>query len=424
MTAAKLTVAVRMYNVGFGDAFVVTVRKGRQAWRMIVDCGVHTQGQVRSLEESVNAIIDDLRTADPTEPPHVNVLVATHHHADHIAGFALDAWQQVAVDEVWIPFVEDPTDEDARALREAQTSAATRLIGLLDQRTLGLNPDAWPDALATARWFAVNSSRNAKAADRLLGRNGRGFATRPRIRFLPLASASPEEQIIATTIKDVAVHVLGPPRDPAFLKRMNPPAQAGWLALDCDTDLTSRIEEPLFGSTFAMDADECRRDFPELAEEAGRSLQNLDQINDPGLLAAASILERAVNNTSLFFVLDVAGLHLLFPGDAQQGSWDYVLSNPNMLSLVSSVVFYKIAHHGSHNGTPKNYVENILTDGAYAMLPWGLVRRWEESIPKQKLLEALRAHEHIIIRADQPTPIRGRVKVRGNLWTEVTFTTE
>jgi len=63
MTAAKLTVAVRMYNVGFGDAFVVTVRKGRQAWRMIVDCGVHAQGQVRSLEESVNAIIGDLRTA-------------------------------------------------------------------------------------------------------------------------------------------------------------------------------------------------------------------------------------------------------------------------------------------------------------------------------------------------------------------------
>jgi beta-lactamase superfamily II metal-dependent hydrolase len=420
MTAAKLTVAVRMYNVGFGDAFVVTVRKGRQAWRMIVDCGVHAQGQVRSLEESVNAIIGDLRTADPTKPPHVNVLVATHHHADHIAGFALDAWQEVAVDEVWVPFVEDPTDEDAKALREAQTNAATRLISLLEQRTLGLNLDAWPDALTAARWFAVNSSRNAKAADRLLGRNGLSFATGPRIRFLP--SASPGEQIIATTIKDVVVHALGPPRDPAFLKRMNPPAQVGWLALDRDTDLTSRIEEPLFGTTFAMDADESRRDFPELAGEADRSLQQLDQINDPGLLAAASILERAVNNTSLFLVLDVAGLHLLFPGDAQQGSWDYVLSNPNMLSLVSNVVFYKIAHHGSHNGTPKNYVENILADGAYTMLPWGLVRRWKDSIPKQELLNALHAHKHIIIRADKPTPIRGRVKVQGNLWTEVTFT--
>jgi beta-lactamase superfamily II metal-dependent hydrolase len=421
MTAAKLTVAVRMYNVGFGDAFVVTVRKGRKAWRMIVDCGVHAHGQTRSLEESVNAIIGDLRTADPTEPPHVNVLVATHHHADHIAGFALDAWQQVAVDEVWVPFVEDPTDEDAKALREAQTNAANRLIGLVDQRTHGLDLDAWPDALTAARWFAVNSSRNAKAADRLLGRNGLGFANGPRIRFLP--SESPDERIIDTTIKDVVVHVLGPPRDPAFLKRMNPPARAGWLAFDYDTNLASRIEEPLFGTTFAMDAAECRRDFPELAGEADRSLQKLDRINDPGLLAAASILERSVNNTSLFLVLDVAGQHLLFPGDAQQGSWDYVLGNPDMLPLVSNVVFYKIAHHGSHNGTPKNYVENILADGAYAMLPWGLVRRWEDSIPKQELLDALHEHKHIVIRADQPAPIRGRVKVQGDLWAEVTFKT-
>ena len=108
MTAAKLTVTVRMYNVGFGDAFLVTVGKGRQKWRMIVDCGVHAHGQARPLEESVNAIIDDLRTADLTRPPHVNVVVATHHHADHIAGFALDAWQQVAVDEVWFPLSRTP----------------------------------------------------------------------------------------------------------------------------------------------------------------------------------------------------------------------------------------------------------------------------------------------------------------------------
>jgi hypothetical protein len=240
---------------------------------------------------------------------------------------------------------------------------------------------------------------------------------------LPSPSATPEEQTIATTIENVAVHVLGPPRDPAFLKRMNPPAQAGWLALDSDADLISRPEKSLFGTAFAMDADECRRDFPDLAQEADRSLQNLDQINDQGLLAAASILERAVNNTSLFLVLDVAGRHLLFPGDAQQGSWDYVLSHPDMLARVSNLVFYKIAHHGSHNGTPKNYVENVLADGTYAMLPWGLVGRWA-SIPKQELLSALHAHKHIIIRADQPTPIRGRVKVQGNLWTEVTFTTK
>jgi len=419
MTTAKLTVSVRMYNVGFGDAFLVTVRKGRKAWRMIVDCGVHAQGQARPLEDSVNAIVDDLRAVDPAGPPHVNVIAATHHHADHIAGFALDAWQQVAVEEIWVPFVEDPMDPDAKALRESHRNAVARLLGLIGQRTHGLNRGAWPAALITAQWFAVNCSRNEKATDRLLDRNDLGFATKPRIRFLP--SAGSDDQILPTTIEDVTVHVLGPPRDPAFLKHMDPPAQAGWLALDQDAEPGSGSEQPLFSPGFVMTADDCQRDFPQLAQ-AHQSLRQLARINDAGLLAAASLLERAVNNTSLFFVLDVAGLHLLFPGDAQYGSWNHVLSNPALLPLVSDATFYKIGHHGSHNGTPRNYVENILGEGAYAMLPWGLVKRWEDTIPKQELLDALRARNHHIVRADNPLAEHGRVTVQGDLWAEVTFT--
>ena len=54
------TIDVRMYNVGFGDAFRVTVRDGQDTWRMLVDCGVHSQGQARSISESVKNIIADL----------------------------------------------------------------------------------------------------------------------------------------------------------------------------------------------------------------------------------------------------------------------------------------------------------------------------------------------------------------------------
>ncbi|MEP6598981.1 MAG: hypothetical protein ABJB98_05970 [Actinomycetota bacterium] len=419
MTAAKLTVSVRMYNVGFGDAFLVTARKGRQTWRMIVDCGVHAHGRARPLEDSVKAIIDDLRGTDPAAMPHVDVIVATHHHADHIAGFALDAWQQVAVDEVWVPFVEDPNDKDAKALRQAQEGVTNRLLGLIEHRAHGLDPGAWPDALTSAKWLAVNSFGNARATDRLLGRNGLGFAKAHTVRYLP--STNPDEQIIATTIKDVRVHVLGPSRDPAFLKHMDPPAQAGWLTLDSDTTPVAVSDKTLFATPFIMDAAACQRDFPQLAA-AHQSLKHLDQLNDAGLLAAASILERSVNNTSVFFVLDVGGLHLVFPGDSQQGAWDHVLSDPDSESLVSSAAFYKIAHHGSGNGTPKKYVEQLLVDGGYAMLPWGLVKRWQDTIPKAELLNSLLAHHHHVIRADKPVAEPNRVTVSGDLWSEFTCT--
>jgi len=76
-----------------------------------------------------------------------------------------------------------------------------------------------------------------------------------------------------------------------------------------------------------------------------------------GLLAAASMLEQSVNNTSLFFVLDVGGVRLLFPGDAQYGAWESVRNDPKSLDLISNVDFYKMGHHGSHNATPMSFIE-------------------------------------------------------------------
>ncbi|MEB0260025.1 hypothetical protein QN346_21615, partial [Undibacterium sp. 5I1] len=77
--------------------------------------------------------------------------------------------------------------------------------------------------------------------------------------------------------------------------------------------------------------------------------------------------------------LDVSGTRLLFVGDSQEGAWEHVLDDPVSKALGSSVAFYKIGHHGSHNATPKPFVESVLGQGAYAMLPWGLVKQWENT---------------------------------------------
>jgi glyoxylase-like metal-dependent hydrolase (beta-lactamase superfamily II) len=128
------TVSVRMYNMGFGDAFLVTVCRDHQVWRMLVDCGVHSQGQARPINEAVDAIIADLAAASVDGRPHLDVIIATHHHADHIVGFSLPAWEQVTVDEVWVPFVEDEADPDTTALRRAQTETANQLLRLIESR--------------------------------------------------------------------------------------------------------------------------------------------------------------------------------------------------------------------------------------------------------------------------------------------------
>jgi beta-lactamase superfamily II metal-dependent hydrolase len=410
-------VTVRMHNVGFGDAFLVTVDRAGRRWTMLVDCGAHTQGRPRPMREMVSDIVGALPVEVGSGRPRVDVVVATHHHADHIAGFAQDVWEQVEVGEVWLPFVEDDTDPDALRLREAQIDVARRLQALVQARVTVAKE---PARVAMADALVANSLGNADAMDRLLGRNGRRFATTPEIRWLP--TLDPAGNTIDPGLDGVRVHVLGPSRDPRQLLRMRPPANAGWLVLDGAAWPESSAAEPLFNEAFTMDSATVRSMHRDLADaRKSLALRSLD--NDAGLLAAASILERAVNNTSLFFVLDVAGTRLVFPGDTQQGGWDHVLDDARGRALVADAAFLKISHHGSHNGTPRRYVEEVLHGEAYAMLPWGLVKRWKDTIPKAELLAALRDRGHHVIRADAPVEEPGKVVVSGDAWSEVTFET-
>ncbi|MCB5292360.1 MBL fold metallo-hydrolase [Arthrobacter sp. SO3] len=427
MPASSAT--VRMYDVGFGDSFLITVKQDDQDWRMLVDCGVHSQGRARPLLDVVKAIISDLTdAAEPGTPPTLDVVVATHHHADHITGFAYDDWDKVQVGEVWVSFVEDDSDDDAKKLKNGLVRAANSLNTLIGRAPAALNDEARTLALGIASTLALNSLGNEDAMDRLLGHNGKHFLNVPTVRYLPDRLA--ELNIIRTSLPDVTVHVLGPSRDPDQLKLMNPPASARWLAMQQALDAGPATEtaddqtpaKPIFDEIYSVTPEEVSHDIGiELLSSLGTL--NLPALLDDSseLLAAASILERSVNNTSIYFVLDVDGTRLVFVGDSQQGAWDHVLQDPAARALVSNPAFYKIGHHGSHNATPRDYVANAVGNhGIYAMLPYGHVEQWGD-IPNGNLLSAFTTMNAHIIRADAPVA-DARVHVGpDNLWTEITF---
>ena len=98
---------------------------------------------------------------------------------------------------------------------------------------------------------------------------------------------------------------------------MNPPTRAGWLTLNLDADSAEgegTSEWALFNRNYTITEDQVHPDIANA--KSGLRLSTLS--NDFGLLVAASILERSVNNTSVFFLLDVHGVRLLFPGDARR----------------------------------------------------------------------------------------------------------
>jgi hypothetical protein len=68
-------------------------------------------------------------------------------------------------------------------------------------------------------------------------------------------------------------------------------------------------------------------------------------------------IDSAANNTSIVFCLKWRGWKLLFPGDAEQRSWKQM----NKCGLLKAVDFIKVSHHGSITGMlPDKLVDNVL----------------------------------------------------------------
>ena len=102
------------------------------------------------------------------------------------------------------------------------------------------------------------------------------------------------------------------------------------------------------------------------------------QIEDDWLDSAGQLalnLDSDTNNTSLVlaFELKASGRILLFPGDAQIGNWlswaklswrvgDGVdRRTVKAEHLLARTVFYKVAHHGSHNATLRQQGLELMT---------------------------------------------------------------
>ena len=126
----------------------------------------------------------------------------------------------------------------------------------------------------------------------------------------------------------------------------------------------------------------------------------------------AFALDQARNNESVVALLSYRGKNLLFAGDAQYGNWRWWLDNEKPDLILPEVSFFKVAHHGSVNATPKDALE-AMTDGGFAAMVSTQGTPWP-SIPRVPLM--LRLSEKTkqkLVRSDwlpvkgAPTPASG-----------------
>ena len=115
-------IAIRMYNVGFGDSFLLRFPCKDQERKVLIDCGVHPAGPgPHTIDEVVTQIISDVSDGGSAK---IDIVICTHRHRDHVLGFENEKWKDVEVGEVWMPWTEDPKDPAATKIRETQSKKA------------------------------------------------------------------------------------------------------------------------------------------------------------------------------------------------------------------------------------------------------------------------------------------------------------
>ncbi|MDP8961297.1 MAG: hypothetical protein M3N32_06775 [Actinomycetota bacterium] len=373
-------IAVRMYQVGFGDCFLVSVtyrrplHDGRAERHLLVDFGsTHSpRGQRLDMAAIAKRIGDDCGGK-------LDAVVVTHRHKDHLSGFAND--EAFAVIEALDPtLVVQPWTENPEAV-----ASATGPVGVASRRfraALAAGDD-FADELSRAlagragglrgdlRQVAEDQLKNAEASGRL----NRWAAERDG-EYLHAGASSKLDQLVP----GLSVDVLGPPtvdqhpevanqlaRDPEYWMLYR-----GLLSTGRPTHTLSATdgnygdgagtepgEEPPGGTV--VEVSSAARELAIPAGPARWLAERLQRQQLHSLQRIVRSLDDALNNTSLVLVFTIGTRRLLFPGDAQIENWRYTLDrlpkDKGLERRLSEVDLYKVGHHGSRNATPRSLVQ-------------------------------------------------------------------
>lgn len=404
---ASGNIRVRMYRVGFGDFFLLTVPGTNGPAHILIDCGVHAA--------NIGSIDDCIQDMKKESGSHLALVILTHYHADHMSGFATnyDEFAEFDVGAVWITNRLDPKNKEHSKFMARLTSVAQQL-----RLQLGARDD---DAAIEARRKVENAlgvagkkgsdGTNAKAL-RLLQS---GFKNRPPVYYYQ----GGDQPTLPDEIDGmITAEILGPsPKDSAgefaasdnkteqyltalgengvpHVRRVQPFDKKKWKSNAADYPSETFGE---FDTKTLSNEQECKR-------QGAAQMECLLLNMQPDVLAAAADkLDGTLNNQSLVVLFTCRGKKLLFVGDAQWGNWAFWLygkavsgADPGITvrarDILGSIDFYKVGHHGSTNATPLPAV-GALNKACAAMCStatgaYGSQAKKTE-VPRTALMEAL-----------------------------------
>ena len=141
-----------MYRVGFGDFFLVTFLNAGKPLHIVIDCGVF-KGTTQSGDiGSIEAAVADMEKVTAGQ---LELIIMTHRHADHIAGFArcAETFKKMKVGAVWMSIWESEYEPTASKFQAELTRTA---IGL--QRHFTALGSGATEEQKTARKYLENAT--------------------------------------------------------------------------------------------------------------------------------------------------------------------------------------------------------------------------------------------------------------------------
>ncbi len=387
-------VTVRMYNGGFGDTLLLTFTDtdGKPRY-MLIDCGVHDKDP--KGEDRMKLVAKDIAEVTGNR---LNVVAVTHQHSDHLWGFKYgeEFFKKMKIDELWLPWTEDPSNEVARELDHLYGKKIAALQIAITRLKAAHNPLAARLenilSLDIPLQGAFGLKGNAEILKFLRGQSDKA-PEKPEDYKTPS-----DPPIELPKVKGVKIYVLGPPMNVASVRNVDSTKETylgfggtrsvsdfatavfatdpeaakvyGWALSPFDKSYGISKEEavasPVYGKFFA---DYYGVDGNPKTSPAWR------RIDDDWLALADELalsINEKTNNTSLVLAIELSETNprkvLLFAADAQVGNWlswqkleweSDDIGNPEKKrkvtgpDLLNRTVFYKVGHHGSRNATLK-----------------------------------------------------------------------
>jgi hypothetical protein len=436
----KPRVHVRMYLQGLGDCFLLRFEPKENAFfHVLIDCGIYKASP--KAGELMNQVVDDI--VETTGDHGVDVLVSTHEHWDHISGFsqALVKFKALRVGETWQAWTEDPKNPLANRLRDKYEATKTKLVGLMHKARSNSGMaaiQALDDAFNVMAFFGVhNPAAGASDPDNPDGtgdpyKDIKNLMASKNPRYLSPGDVQP----LGNT--GVKAFVFGPPTSESVLRKQDIAAKdayqkqqlaffdgleemLGAAAASLDGDAVQDPSSHPFdgGQRISLDVAFQFEFFQTLygsTPDHPEAFRSIDDLAFDTLGNLALRMDNYINNTSLVLAFRLpSGRVLLFPGDAQGGNWrswadlksplKFETEKTDAHQLLSQTVLYKVAHHGSHNATPKTYGLELMTHpDLRALVPVdhaiAQAARYGE-MPLVNIMKALEAKTHgAVFRSD------------------------